>query len=126
MAIKPTCMSLRALGVMLAMRSTAFLQASCGCRPCRMNSTTKKLPQLRMTSSPCPVAVAAPMALSTYRPAPMMGESPTRPRSLKAMPLVVQAPLRLPCMSMAIMPMVSWLLGLLFSMLIFWSFCPSR
>ena len=93
----------------LTMRITASLQASCGERPWRISSTTRKLPALRITSSPTPVEVAPPTSPSTYRPAPMIGLSPTRPRIFHAMPLVVQAPASLPCASSASMPMVSWL-----------------
>ena len=47
------------------------------------------------------------VSLSTNKPAPIMGESPTRPCILFAMPLVVQAPDKFPFSSIAIMPMVS-------------------
>ena len=54
-----------ALDGSLTIRVTASLQASCGERPWRISSTTRKLPQLRITSSPTPVEVAPPTSLST-------------------------------------------------------------
>ena len=42
-----------------------------------------------MLSSPSPVEPAAPMSLSVYCPAPMIGESPTRPGIFQLSPLVV-------------------------------------
>ena len=96
------------------MRSTAARQASCGFLPCRISSTTKWLPTVRITASPTPVAQAAPTSLSTYKPAPIMGESPMRPCIFHAMPLVVQAPDNLPLASKASIPMVSWRSELIF------------
>src|SRR5450432_159523 len=63
---------------------------------------------MRITSSPWPVEVTAPTSLSTNKPAPIIGESPKRPRILKPMPLVVQLPLRFPSASIATIPIVSW------------------
>ena len=42
-----------------------------------------------MFASPRPVDPAAPISLSQYCPAPMMGESPVRPGSYHESPLVV-------------------------------------
>ena len=69
-------------GFFLMMRRIVSAHASTGCIPVRINSTTIKLPQNRITFSPMPVAPAAPMSLSTYSPLPIMGESPTRPGNL--------------------------------------------
>src|SRR2546427_9868512 len=44
-----------------------------------MNSTVRKPPHTLMFDSPRPVDPAAPMSLSVYWPAPMIGLSPTRP-----------------------------------------------
>src|SRR6266446_3859906 len=71
------------------MRSHAETQACSGDLPCRMNSTTITLLQAKRFASPRPVEPAAPTSLSTYKPAPRMGESPTRPGILKDRPLVV-------------------------------------
>src|SRR5689334_2471612 len=57
--------------------------------PCRMNSTARKAPQTLMFASPRPVEPAAPTSLSQYCPAPMIGESPTRPGIFHERPLVV-------------------------------------
>jgi hypothetical protein len=65
-------------------------------------------PTIRITSSPTPVLVAAPISLSTNKAAPMIGESPTRPCILYAMPLVVHAPDKFCFVSNATIPMVSW------------------
>jgi hypothetical protein len=47
-----------------------------------------------MFASPRPVDPALPTALSVKQPAPMIGESPTRPGILKNSPLVeVQPPI---------------------------------
>jgi hypothetical protein len=57
--------------------------------PWRMNSTARNAPHTLMFASPRPVDPAAPTSLSQYCPAPMIGESPTRPGSFQARPLVV-------------------------------------
>src|SRR5262245_50800509 len=57
--------------------------------PCRMNSTARNDPHTLMLASPRPVDPAAPTSLSQYWPAPMMGESPTRPGIFHERPLVV-------------------------------------
>ena len=57
----------------------------------------------------CLEYIKHPISPSTKRPAPITGESPTRPCILKAMPLVVHPPLKLPWASRANIPMVSWL-----------------
>src|SRR2546425_7278527 len=54
-----------------------------------MNSTVRKPPHTLMFDSPRPVEPAAPMSLSVYWPAPMIGLSPTRPGILNARPEVV-------------------------------------
>src|SRR6476661_3461296 len=46
-------------------------------------------PEILMFSSPLPVEPAAPTSLSTQQPAPMIGESPTRPGIFQARPEVV-------------------------------------
>src|ERR1700733_16284495 len=46
-------------------------------------------PEILMFSSPFPVEPAAPTSLSTKHPAPMIGESPTRPEIFHARPEVV-------------------------------------
>src|SRR5881628_2405767 len=63
--------------------------ASVGFIPRRMNSTVRKPPHTLMFDSPRPVEPAAPMSLSVYWPAPMIGLSPTRPGILNARPEVV-------------------------------------
>ena len=57
--------------------------------PWRMNSTARKAPHTLMFASPRPVDPAAPTSLSQYWPAPMIGESPTRPGIFHDRPLVV-------------------------------------
>src|SRR2546423_2201214 len=49
-------------------------------------------PATRIFSSPRPVDPAAPTSWSTYNPAPIIGESPTRPGIFQAKPLVVVTP----------------------------------
>ena len=66
------------------------------------------LPAVRITASPNPVAAAAPTSLSKNKPAPMIGESPTRPCIFQAAPLVVQPPEILPSSSMTNIDIVSW------------------
>src|SRR5260370_29661109 len=46
-------------------------------------------PEILMFSSPLPVEPAAPTSLSTQQPAPMIGESPTRPGIFHDSPEVV-------------------------------------
>src|SRR4051794_3111717 len=65
------------------------MHASSGDIPCRMNSTMRNAPQVLMFASPLPVDPAAPTVLSQYWPAPMIGESPTRPGTFQESPLVV-------------------------------------
>ena len=67
----------------------------------RINSTIIKQLRLVRLASPRPVEPAAPTALSTYKPAPMIGESPTRPGILKLNPLVVVTAARSPLASSA-------------------------
>jgi hypothetical protein len=59
-----------------------------------------------MKSSPRPVHETAHVALSAYVPAPMMGESPTRPHRLLVSPPVDVAAARLPLRSTATAPTV--------------------
>ena len=47
-----------------------------------MRADTSCASTTRMKASPHPVPDTAQLALSAYVPAPMMGESPTRPASL--------------------------------------------
>ena len=63
---------------------------SLGVGASRLPSTTGPTP--RITSSPKPDDVAAPASLSTYKPAPIIGESPTRPGIFQERPLVVVTP----------------------------------
>src|SRR4029453_17994371 len=77
-----------------------------GVMPWRMNSTARNAPHTLMFDSPRPVEPAAPMVLSQYCPAPMIGESPTRPATFHAIPLVVVTELRSPFASTAFMLIV--------------------
>src|ERR1044072_6798337 len=78
-------------------RFSVSRHASVGFMPRRMLSTVKKAPHTLMFDSPRPVEPAAPMLLSLYSPAPMIGESPTRPGILNASPAVVVTDDRSPC-----------------------------
>src|SRR4030095_9363648 len=80
--------------------------ACSGVMPIRMNSTARNAPQTLMLDSPRPVEPAAPTVLSQYCPAPMIGESPTRPATFHAIPLVVVTELRSPFASTAFMLIV--------------------
>src|SRR5215210_976552 len=71
-----------------------------------MNSTARKAPHTLMFDSPRPVDPAAPTVLSQYCPAPMIGESPTRPGTFQEMPLVVVTELMSPFASTAFMLIV--------------------
>src|SRR6202040_4134285 len=70
-------------------RLMASRHASEGDLPRRIISTMVCPPAILMFSSPLPVEPAAPTSLSTKHPAPMMGESPTRPGIFHARPEVV-------------------------------------
>src|ERR1700693_5636595 len=70
-------------------RPIAPRQASVGDFPCRIISMIVCPPEILMFSSPFPVEPAAPTSLSTQHPAPMIGESPTRPGIFHASPDVV-------------------------------------
>ena len=59
-----------------------------------------------MFDSPRPVEPAAPTVLSVYSPAPMIGESPTRPGTFHEMPLVVVHELTSPAAFTAFMLIV--------------------
>src|SRR5688572_10674881 len=87
-------------------RSMVLINACSGVMPWRMNSTARKAPQTLMFASPRPVEPAAPTVLSQYCPAPMIGESPTRPGIFHAIPLVVVTELRSPLASTAFMLIV--------------------
>src|SRR5438552_113231 len=71
------------------MRPMASRQASVGDLPWRIISMIVWPPLILMFSSPLPVDPAAPTSLSTQQPAPMIGESPTRPGIFHANPDVV-------------------------------------
>ena len=57
-ARKPTCRFFAFAGSRITILSTAFRQASRGEKPCRIYSTTRCEPTMRITSSPTPVEVA--------------------------------------------------------------------
>src|SRR4051812_39389270 len=78
--------------VLARMRLSASRHASFGCLPCRIISTTRYDDRLYRLASPLPVEPAAPTLPSTYKPAPRIGESPTRPGIFHARPLVVVTP----------------------------------
>src|SRR4029077_16318627 len=65
------------------------MHASVGDFPCRIISIIVCPPEILMFSSPLPVDPAAPTSLSTQQPAPIIGESPTRPGIFHANPDVV-------------------------------------
>src|SRR5882757_2095628 len=71
------------------MRAQASRHASFGDIPLRIISIMVWPPEIFMFSSPFPVEPAAPTSLSTQHPAPMIGESPTRPAIFHARPDVV-------------------------------------
>ncbi len=68
------------------------MPASFGLIPPRMFSTMRNEQRLKRLASPRPVDPHAPTSLSTYWPAPRMGESPARPGIFHARPLVVVIP----------------------------------
>src|SRR6266436_83873 len=88
--------------VLFTTRLRAAMPASLGDFPFRISSTIKKEQSEKRFASPRPVEPAAPTSPSTYRPAPRMGESPTRPGILKDRPLVVVQLEMLPARSMAL------------------------
>src|SRR5712692_7802287 len=71
------------------MRFIASRHASVGDLPWRIISMMVCPPEILMFSSPLPVEPAAPTSLSTQQPAPMIGESPTRPGIFHDSPEVV-------------------------------------
>src|SRR6266446_7708835 len=71
------------------MRAIASRQASVGDLPWRIISIMVWPPEILMFSSPLPVEPAAPTSLSTQQPAPMIGQSPTRPGIFQDNPEVV-------------------------------------
>src|SRR5713101_280782 len=79
------------------MRPIASRHASVGDFPCRIISMMVWPPEILMFSSPLPVDPAAPTSLSTQHPAPMIGESPTRPGIFHAKPEVVVVAEISPC-----------------------------
>src|SRR5882757_11153413 len=78
------------------MRAQASRQASFGDLPWRIISTIVWPPEILIFSSPFPVEPAAPTSLSTQHPAPIIGESPTRPGIFHDKPEVVVVPLTSP------------------------------
>src|SRR6478735_7422997 len=80
-----------------------------------MNSTARKAPQTLMFASPRPVEPAAPTSLSQYWPAPMIGESPTRPGIFQERPLVVVHELMSPLAATSFMLIVPYEYGTPFS-----------
>src|SRR6185295_8798593 len=88
----PRWLSSRFSIVLLLMRRSAVIPASFGCAPRRISSTIRNEHRLYRFASPRPVDPAAPTSLSTYSPAPRIGESPARPGILNASPLVVVTP----------------------------------
>src|SRR5215211_2729334 len=79
--------------VLLLIRRSTSMPASLGCAPRRISSTITNEQRLKRFASPRPVEPAAPTSPSTYRPAPRIGESPSRPGIFHASPLVVVVPL---------------------------------
>src|SRR5260221_3453660 len=71
------------------MRLIASRHASAGDLPCRIISIMVWPPEFLIFASPLPVEPAAPTSLSTQQPAPMIGESPTRPGIFHDNPEVV-------------------------------------
>src|SRR5258707_9944133 len=71
------------------MRASASRHASSGDFPRRIISTIVWPPEILIFSSPFPVEPAAPTSLSTQHPAPIIGESPTRPGIFHDKPEVV-------------------------------------
>src|SRR5215217_9514743 len=78
--------------VLLLILFKTSMPASFGCAPRRISSTITKEQRLKRFASPRPVEPAAPTEPSTYRPAPRIGESPSRPGIFHASPLVVVTP----------------------------------
>src|SRR5438445_10731343 len=78
------------------MRPSASRHASVGVFPCRIISMMVCPPEILMFSSPLPVEPAAPTSLSTQHPAPLIGESPTRPGLFHDRPEVLVVPERSP------------------------------
>src|SRR3990172_5367126 len=87
-------------------RCITLISACSGEPPCRMYSTARNAPQTMMFDSPRPVEPAAPTVLSVYSPAPMIGESPTRPGIFHERPLVVVHELTSPAAFTAFMLIV--------------------
>src|SRR5207245_4469850 len=71
------------------MRLNASRHASVGDMPLRIISMLVWPPEILIFSSPLPFEPAAPTSLSTQHPAPMIGESPTRPGIFHDSPEVV-------------------------------------
>src|SRR5437870_8144848 len=68
------------------------MAASFGDAPRCISSAITNDPRPKRLASPRPVDPAAPTSPSTYKPAPSIGESPTRPGIFQARPLVVVVP----------------------------------
>src|SRR5437667_8831793 len=92
-------------------RSITFMSDCSGDMPWRMNSTARNAPQTLMFASPRPVEPAAPTSLSQYWPAPMIGESPTRPGIFHERPLVVVTDAMSPAAVTAFMLLVLYVYG---------------
>src|SRR6266571_760972 len=80
--------------------------ACCGVSPAAMRSYTNFERTRFMISSPIPVTDTAPFG-PAYRPAPTIGESPTRPGSMKDVPPVELPAAKRPLRSRATAPTVS-------------------
>src|SRR5215218_9624325 len=88
----PRPLSRRFSTVLATTRLSAAIPASFGDAPPRIASTMTNEHRPNRFASPRPVEPAAPTSPSTYRPAPRIGESPTRPGIFQASPLVVVTP----------------------------------
>src|SRR5688500_2914421 len=104
----PRLLSRRFSIVLATTRFRAAIPASFGDAPPRIASTIANEHRPKRFASPRPVEPAAPTSLSTYRPAPRIGESPTRPGIFHARPLVVVTPARAPAGVIALQLMVPW------------------
>src|SRR6516225_9176566 len=89
---RPRALSRRFSVVLSLISLNAVMPASFGLAPRRISSTIRNEHRLYRLASPRPVDPAAPTALSTYRPAPRIGESPARPGIFHERPLVVVTP----------------------------------
>src|SRR3954471_19396270 len=90
-----------------ARMSIAWRAAAIGSFPAPIRSVAVFASSTFMIDSPQPVVEQPPVWLSAYRPAPISGESPTRPGSLLAVPPVDVPVARRPARSSATQPTVS-------------------